>query len=46
VALLDRIRTFMSGPQGRRLTEQGRRYASDPRNQQRARSLLARLRRR
>jgi hypothetical protein len=46
VALLDRIRTFMSGPQGRRLAEQGRRYASDPRNQQRARSLLARLRRR
>ena len=44
--LLDRIRAFLTGPQGRRLTEQGRRYASDPRNQQRARDALARLRRR
>jgi hypothetical protein len=44
--LLDRIRAFLSGPQGRRLTEHGRRYASDPRNQDRARNLLARLRRR
>jgi len=46
VPLLDRIRAFLSSPQGRRMTDQGRRYASDPRNQQRARSLLARLRRR
>ncbi len=44
--LFDRIRAFLAGPQGRRLTEQGRRYAADPRNQQRARGLLARLRRR
>ena len=43
--LLDRIRAFLASPQGRRLSDQGRRYASDPRNQQRARSLLARLRR-
>src|SRR3954452_22773104 len=46
VPLLDRIRAFLTGPQGRRLTEQGRRYASDPRNQQRARDALARFRRR
>ncbi len=46
VPLLDRVRAFLASPQGRRVTEQGRRYASDPRNQQRARSLLARLRRR
>ncbi len=46
VPLIHRIRAFLAGPQGRRLTEQGRRYAADPRNQQRARSLLARLRRR
>jgi hypothetical protein len=46
VPLLDRIRAFLSGPQGRRLTERGRRYASDPRNQDRARNLLTRLRRR
>jgi hypothetical protein len=44
--IIDRIRTFLASPQGRRLTEQGRRMAADPRNQQRARGLLARLRRR
>ncbi len=44
--LLARIRAFLASPQGRRLSDQGRRYAADPRNQQRARSLLARLRRR
>jgi hypothetical protein len=46
VPLLARIRAFLASPQGRRLSDQGRRYAADPRNQQRARSLLARLRRR
>ena len=44
--LFDRIRAFLAGPQGRRFKEQGRRYASDPRNQQRARNLAARWRRR
>jgi hypothetical protein len=46
VPLLDRIRTFLATPQGRRLTDQGRRYASDPRRQQQVRDLMARLRRR
>jgi hypothetical protein len=46
VPLLDRIRRFLSSPQGRRLTDQGRRYASDPRNQQRARDMVSRWRRR
>jgi hypothetical protein len=46
VPLLDRIRTFLASPQGRRLTDQGRRYASDPRRQQQVRGLLARFRRR
>jgi hypothetical protein len=46
VPLLDRIRAFLASPQGRRLTDQGRRYASDPRNQRRARGVLDRLRRR
>jgi hypothetical protein len=46
VPLLERIKRFLGSPQGRRLTEQGRRLASDPRNQQRARGLLARFRRR
>ena len=44
--LLDRIRRFLASPQGRRLTDQGRRYASDPRTQQQVRGLLGRLRRR
>ncbi|HEX5810972.1 MAG TPA: hypothetical protein VFY38_02630 [Pseudonocardia sp.] len=44
--LFDRIRSFLATPQGRRLTDQGRRYASDPRRQQQARDFMARLRRR
>jgi hypothetical protein len=44
--IIDRIRTFLASPQGRRFTDQGRRMAADPRNQERARGLLARLRRR
>jgi len=46
VPILDRIRTFLRSPQGQRLTERGRRMASDPRNRDRARGFLARLRRR
>jgi hypothetical protein len=42
---MQRIRAFLSSPQGRRLTDQGRRMAADPRNRDRARGLLARLRR-
>jgi hypothetical protein len=42
--LLQRIRAFLASPQGRRLTDQGRRMAADPRNRERARGLLARLR--
>jgi hypothetical protein len=44
--LLQRIRAFLASPQGRRMTDQGRRMAADPRNRERARGLLARLRRR
>jgi hypothetical protein len=46
VPLIDRIRSFLASPQGRRLTDQGRRYASDPRRQQQARGLLNKFRRR
>jgi hypothetical protein len=46
VPLLNRIRSFLATPQGRRLTDQGRRYASDPRRQRQVRDLMARLRRR
>jgi hypothetical protein len=44
--ILNRIRDFLSSPQGRRLAETGRRAAADPRNRERARGMLARLRRR
>jgi hypothetical protein len=44
--IVDRIKNFLASPQGRRATDQGRRMASDPHNQERARGLLARLRRR
>jgi hypothetical protein len=44
--IIDRIRSFLASPQGRRATEHGRRMATDPRNQDRARGLLARFRRR
>jgi hypothetical protein len=43
--LMDRIRAFLRSPQGRRVTEQGRRMASDPRNQERLRGLFNRRRR-
>lgn len=42
--LISRIKNFLASPQGRRLTDQGRRTASDPRNRDRARGLLARFR--
>jgi hypothetical protein len=44
--IMDRIRRFLSSPQGRRVTDQGRRMASDPRTRQRAKGVFDRLRRR
>jgi hypothetical protein len=46
VPLLNQIRKFLNSPQGRQLTDRGRRYASDPNNQRRAREALDRWRRR
>ncbi|MFC4056912.1 hypothetical protein ACFOWE_01310 [Planomonospora corallina] len=43
-SLISRIRGYLSSPQGRRNIEQAKRMARDPRNRQRARGLLARLR--
>ncbi len=43
---MNRIRSFLSSPQGRRVSDQGRRMASDPRTRQRATGFLSRLRRR
>jgi hypothetical protein len=42
--LLHRIRAFLRSPQGRRLSDHGRRLAADPRNRARVRGFLARLR--
>jgi hypothetical protein len=44
--IMNRIRDFLASPQGRRLTDAGRRAAADPRNRERARGLFSRLRRR
>jgi hypothetical protein len=46
VPLLNKIKNFLRSPQGQRLTERGKRMAADPRNRERARGMLARLRRR
>lgn len=42
---LSRIRSFLASPQGRRVTDQGRRMASDPRSRQRLGGLFSRRRR-
>jgi len=44
--ILNSIRNFLSSPQGRRVTDAGRRAAADPRNRDRARGMFSRLRRR
>jgi len=44
--IINRIRAFLTSPQGRRMTDRGRRVAADPRNRARARGMLARMRRR
>jgi hypothetical protein len=40
VPLIDKIKRFLASPQGRRLTDQGRRWASDPRNQQKLKNMM------
>jgi hypothetical protein len=42
--LMDRLKRFLASPQGKRVADQARRAASDPKNQQKARDLLTRLR--
>jgi hypothetical protein len=41
--LAQRLQKFLSGPQGQRLVEHGRRQLAKPENQARARRLLARF---
>ncbi|WP_203973783.1 hypothetical protein [Planotetraspora silvatica] len=42
--LLDRIKEYLSGPQGRRMTEKAKTMARDPRNKQRLQRLMDRFR--
>ncbi len=44
-SIFSKIRYFMRSPQGRRMVEQGRRWASDPQNRAKLRGLLSRRRR-
>ncbi|GAA3763186.1 hypothetical protein GCM10022225_56300 [Plantactinospora mayteni] len=43
-SLVQRIRMFLSSPQGRQLVERGRRELAKPSNQQRMRRIMYRLR--
>jgi len=43
-SIFSKVRHFMNSPQGRRLVDQGRRYASDPQNREKLRGLLSRRR--
>lgn len=43
-SIFSKIRNFLSSPQGRRVIDQGRRYASNPQNRAKLRSLLSRRR--
>jgi hypothetical protein len=42
--LQQRIRAFLSSPQGKRLIEQGERQLAKPENQRRLRDMITRLR--
>ncbi len=42
--LVQKIRTFLTSPQGRRMVSEGRRQLAKPENQRRLRQMLTRLR--
>ncbi|MDW8478053.1 hypothetical protein QBA57_01375 [Streptomyces scabiei] len=42
--MMERIKQLASSPQGRRVAEQARRAAADPRRRSQAKSLLSKLR--
>ncbi len=43
-SMFQKIADFARGPQGRRVTEQVKRYAQDPKNRAKAQQLLGRFR--
>jgi hypothetical protein len=45
-SIWQRVRDYLRSPQGRRLTEQIKQAAKDPRNQQRVRDAVRRIRKR
>ena len=45
-SIWQRVKDFLRSPQGRKLTEQVKQAARDPRNQQRVRDAVKRLRKR
>jgi hypothetical protein len=44
-SIVSKIKQFLDSPQGRRMIDQGRQYASDPQNRAKLRDLLSRRRR-
>ncbi|MEV5408732.1 hypothetical protein AB0K60_07835 [Thermopolyspora sp. NPDC052614] len=42
--LMDRVKRFMTSPQGRQATDQAKRMARDPENQAKARRIFERFR--
>ena len=44
-SIFSKIRYFLASPQGRRVVDQARRYASNPQNRAKLRDLLSRRRR-
>ena len=44
VSPLSKISEFLKGPQGRKLTEQAKRYAQDPSNRAKAQQMIDKLR--
>lgn len=42
--LFQKIQQFLRSPQGRKMTDQAKRYASDPRNRAKAQDMLKKFR--
>ncbi len=42
--LIEKVQQFLKSPQGRKYTDQAKRYAQDPKNRAKAQDLLSRFR--
>jgi hypothetical protein len=45
-SIVDRVRRYLSSPQGQRMVRQGQRQLNDPRNRRRLQQLMARFQQR